>query len=66
MALLRQLYREEGWMPLEDKPQKLLSYKAHLLKKVMSHKKASVVYFHGKPKLCDLLDVDIIKKLWLQ
>lgn len=64
MALLRKLYVEQGWSPLEDTPTKLLSYKVHVRDRRRSLHNASVVYFHGRSKPADLPEDDPVRRMW--
>ena len=64
MALLRRMYAENGWRPLEKKPHRLLSYKKHVRDERRSIDGASIVYFHGKPKPTDLPKDDPVFKAW--
>jgi len=54
MEVMRYLFAENDWPFLEDEPRRLLSYKVHVTKKRMSWNRASIVYFHGRPKPQDL------------
>ena len=73
MMLLRKMYEEgEDWTVFEESPQRLLSYKAHVaattgprIGRPLSLEHASIVYFHGRPKLRDLPDSDPVKRGWL-
>jgi hypothetical protein len=66
MALLRMMYQEEGWMPLETRAKKILSYKKDIVKRGLDPRCADIIYFHGKPKLGDLPNSNTVKRIWLQ
>jgi hypothetical protein len=71
MLLLRSLYAENDWKPLEPEVKRLLSYKVHVAPYakqggfMWSHLN-SIVYLHGRPKLSDLPDHDPVKREWLK
>jgi hypothetical protein len=65
MQLLRALWKEHNWRPLEREPSKLLSYKAHVMKNYPIHS-ADIVYFHGKPKPNDLAVESYLGKIWAE
>lgn len=53
MALLRALYVARGWKPLEEEPKRLRSYKVHGYSA-----EASLIYFHGRPKMDQIPQTD--------
>ncbi len=61
MALLRKLFAENRWDPIEPKPERLLSYKAHVLKG-KPFTKATAIYFHGHPKPHSLKSNDPVRQ----
>ena len=67
MCFQRLLWAQEGWKTLNDLfPGRLISYKAHFKTNPCSLKQASVVYFHGTPKMWDLPVDDPVAKEWLR
>lgn len=67
MMLLRYLFKAEGWVPLEDKPRKLLSYKRHVLFGYNPWKmQTSITYFHGNPKPHQLKRDNLMSAEWLK
>ena len=65
MMLLRYLYKQEGWSPLEVRARKLLSYKVHWNNMRNPFLESpSVCYMHGRPKPHELTPHDPVRKLW--
>jgi len=71
MVLMRRAWEEGGKQEvelLEGKPDKLLSYKAHIplvaLPGEASYIMPSIVYFHGSPKPHELENGHWLKKIW--
>ena len=57
LSMMRKLFNEDGKVPRIDIgfPNRIISYKAHLMKNPDLLRTASLVYFHGKPKIHQLL-----------
>lgn len=64
MHLLRGMYAEHGWKPLEPEPERLLSYKVHVARDGCPWDEASMVYFHGHPKPADLPEDHPLRERW--
>ena len=65
LSMMRRLFNADGRCPRIDIgfPNRIFSYKSHILKKPELLNTASIVYFHGKPKLHQLNNVSFNKKL---
>jgi hypothetical protein len=66
MRLVRRVRTENEWWPVLDAEHvELLSYKYNLLERKERFEDATLVYFHGHPKLHELDDADPVKRRWL-
>ena len=63
MYLYRAMWKKHGWKVLEDKPNKMRSYKAHVCRG-MGLEGAELVYLHGKPKFRNLKTEDPVRVEW--
>lgn len=67
MNFQRLLWKEQGWTTLSHLfPGKLISYKAHFKTNKCALNGASIVYFHGTPKMWDLPVDDPVAAEWLR
>jgi hypothetical protein len=65
MSLLRFLYEQEKWYPLEPRAKKLLSYKVHWNQMRNPFLESpSMVYFHGRPKPHEMTPHDPVRRIW--
>ena len=65
MMLLRAMFHEQRWSPLEWEERKLLSYKCHV-RAGRDVELASLVYFHGNPKPHQLDMRDKVYQEWVR
>ena len=65
LSMMRKLFNEDGKVPRIDIgfPNRILSYKCHILKDPKLLESTSIVYFHGKPKLHQLNRVKFNTKI---
>lgn len=66
MILLRHMRKGRGWTTFHDTgdQKKLLSYKVDVLNGGRDPSRATLVYFHGNPKVWHLDQDDLVKKEW--
>jgi len=65
LEMMRKLFNEDGRVPRIDIgfPNRILSYKCHIMPNPTLLNNASIVYFHGKPKLQQLNRVKFNPKI---
>ena len=65
LEMMRKLFNEDGRVPRIDIgfPNRILSYKCHIIPNPTLLNNASIVYFHGKPKLHQLNRVKFNPKI---
>ena len=65
LSMMRKLFNEDGKVPRIDIgfPNRILSYKCHIIPNPTLLDNASIVYFHGKPKLHQLNRVKFNPKI---
>lgn len=65
MVFLRKLWPRPDFHYLDDAfPDQLVSYKCHLRPRNLARGDARIVYFHGKPKPCELKADDWVRQEW--
>ena len=63
MAVLRKYYNDVERLDITF-PNRILSYKAHVMRKKMSIKDSSIIYFHGNPKQHNIAHQGWVKENW--